>query len=251
MKLCLVTNLSKQKVSFTGIGRYADALKKYLLIDTSILYAEDFAGSSAVLRTFPLQLPFKNYSPETIFHLTCQTFTIPLIWQKPKQPVIVTVHDIIPMVTKKYYGFADKILTFLTLRGLKKATHLIADSEHTKKDIIAHLHIPENKISVVPLGVDHTKFYPSKAKKQKNTILYVGSEHARKNLPVLIRAIAEVKKTIPSVILVKVGESQDEKEHTSLVQLIKKENLESNITWKGYVDNLTQEYQQASLFIYP
>ncbi|GAI69299.1 unnamed protein product, partial [marine sediment metagenome] len=49
----------------------------------------------------------------------------------------------------------------LDYKGIKKATRIIAISEATKRDLMHLLAIPDEQISVVYLGVDHTTFRPS------------------------------------------------------------------------------------------
>jgi glycosyltransferase involved in cell wall biosynthesis len=254
MNIYIITNLSSKTISFNGIQRYAfsliNSLKKNLSTSLSVWYTSEII-QIAIFKNYPVYFPFKKIISDSLIHFTCQTFAIPLLWQRSKANVIITVHDIIPCATKEYSSFADHILNNLAMHGLKKAQFIIADSEQTKKDLINLLHIPENKIHVIYLGIDHSYFYPKKVKKQTNRILYVGSESKRKNLASLFKAIAEVKKIIPSVKLIKIGVSQDKKNHEKLVLLAKKLGIEQNIEWKGYVENLVEEYRKAQVFVFP
>jgi glycosyltransferase involved in cell wall biosynthesis len=72
---------------------------------------------------------------------------------------VVTVHDLIPFLRWKgaIPGVAPDRrhpLVELSLHALKRAGHLIADSENTKRDIIRHLGCDPDRITVIPLGID-------------------------------------------------------------------------------------------------
>ncbi|MFA6888197.1 MAG: glycosyltransferase family 1 protein [Candidatus Woesearchaeota archaeon] len=251
MNSCIVSNIPKEYYHVTGINRYSYYLLKTLKsVHNILLIRTQEITKFKAFQVYPLHYPFKKMYSD-VFHLTCQTFAIPLLWQKFKNPVIVTVHDIIPHVCNEYSSYADKILHFFAMKGLKKATHIITDSEHTKNDLINYLHIPKEKITVIYLGVDSHLFFPQKIKRKQNTILYVGSESKRKNLTVLFHAIKVVKKIIPDIKLIKIGTPQDQYQHKRLQLLAKELNIEPNIVWKGYVENLAEEYRNASLFLFP
>jgi len=135
--------------------------------------------------------------------------------------------------------------------GLKKADHIIADSEYTKKDIIKYADIPAEKITVIHLGIDHKLFYDKKKKKEKNTILYVGSEQKRKNVELIIKALPLIKKEIPSIKFVKIGQAQDNKNRQKLMELAKEYGVDNHIIWKDYVEDISEEYNKAGIFVFP
>ncbi len=275
MKIVLISDLNRDESQqvMGGVRRYALTLYSFLKKDKECqvqLYStkgknrffnflQMLSGKdiNTLLTKMPLYYPFKKFPKESIIHLTAQTFAIPLIWQKPKQPVIVTVHDIVPYVFKQYNSIWERIFYLLIIKGIKNATHIVADSAYTKKDLMHFLKIPQEKISVVYLGVDMEVFSQENRRekksieRQENTILYVGSETRRKNVSVLLKAVAEIKKQIPDIKLIKVGLPEDKKEHEKLQNLARKLQIEENIIWKGYVENLADEYRKATVFVLP
>lgn len=250
-----------QSEKFTGLSNYATALSESFSIDGKIklLFVNDqfaafFNNLVKSLLRVDLNSVFKNTPlylnlPKSIVHFTSQQQAICLNYLKRK--AIVTVHDIIPLATNTHNSFLAKILYLLAMRGLKRAKFIIADSEYTKKDIIKFLNYPEQKIKVIPLGVDHTYFKPSKIKRDNFTILYVGSEMPRKNLMTLFKAFQLVKQKIPSAKLVKVGLPQWPGARNKLVKFVKENNLESSVIFKDYIENLAEEYQRATVFVFP
>ena len=100
-------------------------------------------------------------------------------------------------------------LLWSTKQNVLNASHLIADSLSTQKDIIKHYNIDRNKISVVYPGFNPSNFQnrptanlPSVPNKY---ILYVGTLHPRKGLLTLIDAFAQLTNDYPDLHLVFAG----------------------------------------------
>jgi glycosyltransferase involved in cell wall biosynthesis len=82
-----------------------------------------------------------------------------LIWVLGAKRTIVTVHDLIPLLLSK--GLIPGLkpdrphpLAELSYRALKRASHLIADSENTKRDLVHHLGCDAERITVIYMGID-------------------------------------------------------------------------------------------------
>jgi len=127
--------------------------------------------------------------------------TVPVI-RRPSLKTIVTVHDLGAEFLAEYHKFPQKIyLNWSTRYVVSHATHLIAISEFTKKDLKRALKVQSKRISVVYEGADRKIFYPRsdleveqvKAKYglAKNYFLYVGTIQPRKNLVRLIEGFAK------------------------------------------------------------
>jgi glycosyltransferase involved in cell wall biosynthesis len=180
----------------------------------------------------------------------------------------VTVHDIIPFITRhdkeiNLFNRFEKFLDYLSMQGLKKAKRIITDSEYSKKTLIKYLDYPEERIDVIYLGIDHDKFKVIKNSRQKLekygieneciNVLYVGSEMPRKNLQTLIKAFYKLKKKIPNARLIKLGEHQAPEARERLKTLIKKLGLQNDVVFTGYVpeEDLPLFYTAADLFVQP
>ncbi|MBI4040091.1 glycosyltransferase, partial [Candidatus Daviesbacteria bacterium] len=88
--------------------------------------------------------------------------TLPLIF-KPGLKTVVTVHDLGAEYLPKMHQLKQRLyLKFMTHKQLKSATHLIAVSEATKKDLISKVKIPASRISVIYEGYDENLFKPVK-----------------------------------------------------------------------------------------
>ncbi|HXG02176.1 MAG TPA: glycosyltransferase family 1 protein, partial [Candidatus Binatia bacterium] len=132
-------------------------------------------------------------------------------------PIVLTVHDLIPLRIGDGLSVGDIGRFRRSLAGaVKKAARIIAVSEHTKRDLLAEFRLPEDRIDVVPWGVempvDHTheagKFEALAAAHGVRQPFFVafGGEAPRKNVPRLIEAVRELARVLTGdVQLVLIG----------------------------------------------
>jgi glycosyltransferase involved in cell wall biosynthesis len=191
---------------------------------------------------------------DDIVHLPNQNFARYALFIK--HPFIVTVHDLVRLC----FGFAketisERILLKLDIWGIRRASHIIAASQHTRDDMIKYLGIPDNKISVVYHGVDHSIFKPYNIKlHDKPYILYVGSERPRKNLGRLFEAFTKLKTEFPELKLVKVGPSGGHKRfRRDTMRKLGSLGITSDIIFIDYASELELAYYYSSavLLAYP
>lgn len=211
---------------------------------------------TSVFEQFPYYLALPK---EGVIHLTHQGLALPLLYLRRKgtRKVVVTVHDLIPLARSADYGFLERCLWKLLSHALRKSSHIIAISEHTKKDVVRYLGYPEEKVTVILSGVNQAVFKPSTStsntstSNNESTILVVGSEMPRKNIQVVIKALALLTKKISDIKLVKVGASQWPHAREELKKLAAQLGVLDKITFHEYVKNLSEVYQQASVFVMP
>lgn len=92
--------------------------------------------------------------------------------------------------------------------GMRAASAVIAVSEATRRDLIDRLGLRPDRVFVAHEGLDHSLFQPVRRRLVDGPyLLFVGSEHPRKNLVVLLRAFARLKtdRRWQRLRLVKVG----------------------------------------------
>jgi glycosyltransferase involved in cell wall biosynthesis len=117
--------------------------------------------------------------------LHCPTYRGPL---RPARPLVVTVHDL--AVFRHPHAFNRWTRTYSPLlvpRVLAAARRIIAVSEFTRRELIDLLHVPDERIRVVPNGVDD-EFTRDGPAADGDYILTVGTLEPRKNLRGVVEA---------------------------------------------------------------
>lgn len=93
-----------------------------------------------------------------------------LIWVLGAERTIATVHDLIPLLL--WRGAIPGVkpdrphpLAEFSFRALKRARHLIAISENTKRDLVRHLGCDSERITVIYWGID-SSFKPCRVEEK-------------------------------------------------------------------------------------
>jgi len=129
-------------------------------------------------------------------------FAAPLRLPQKPTAVVVTIHDLIPLVLPEYAaGRAAKAYFRLVSTAARRADLILADSEYSKRDILRLLKISPSKVAVVYLGVDEryragelpadqqaALFQKYGLQPTDRLIFYLGGYDLRKNVPNLIKA---------------------------------------------------------------
>lgn len=231
----------------SGVDKYSQELAKRL--DVSKIESRRYLSLAEAYRLARLVR-----SQDDVVHLPNQNFARFALGCK--NPFIVTVHDLIRLC----FDFSretvrERILLKLDIRGIKRASHIIAVSQHTKSDLMEYFKIPDDRTSVIYNGIDHSIFKPYKTKPpDKPYILYVGSERPRKNLIRLIEAFAILKREFPELRLVKIGvPGRTEEYRQETVSKLDSLGLAQDVIFTSYTSeaDLARYYSSAALLAYP
>ena len=240
-----------------GRSKYQKEIHKRLPeVKLNVIEYNSFIGSIDMLIRYPLIVK-KQIKKGNIKHITCQELAYLLKISKLEK-TIVTCYDLIPWIYENSRSFTWK----LNMKGLKEADRIITISEFSKSEIIKHLDYPEDRIDIINPGIDHENYY---VKRDRNVlkkfnipettkvILYVGSEMPRQNVPFLLRGFSELKKILPDIKLLKIGNPQWNGAREELLNLAKELNIQNDVIFVGYVEEkeLSEWYNAADLFVYP
>ncbi len=160
---------------------------------------------------------------------------------KPSRlPVVVTVHDVIPLLFPQHYppGLKGKWRFWQQKRHLQQATAVITDSENSKRDINQYLDIPAARIYVTPLAANPalqppTEYAQQKAKQALNLpsqyVLYIGDINYNKNLPTLLLALTQLPAEIHLGVVSQTFNDTTIPEGQMLAELIHKNDLAERV----------------------
>ncbi|HNT34436.1 MAG TPA: glycosyltransferase [bacterium] len=136
----------------------------------------------------------------------------------------------------------------LSVRVWRDAARVVANSQQLRS--LALQSSPQQKIEVIPNGVDVAEFQPAPCPLDPTEmrILCVSRLIARKRIDVLIKSLAIVRDLPVSLTLVGTGN-----EESQLRQMVKELNLGQIVRFEGYVshDCIAKVYQQSNLFVLP
>jgi len=143
----------------TGIPRYVRNLVQGVEeLDVSGLEVHKVDGGiTGDLKTYERVWWEMNTLPKLVNEASSDLFHVPGFGvRKVKgKKTIITAHDIIGYLFPENLSFTARAYWGKWLpHTYKQADHLITVSEHSKRDLVEHLGIPEEKVSVTYLGVD-------------------------------------------------------------------------------------------------
>lgn len=205
----------------------------------------------------PLPVPFyhrwaaffhsTSFDGVDVLHLPSPQF--PYV-KKPKVPVVVTVHDIIPVFMHEAHNWRRPVFFKHILPGyLKKADAIIAVSEATKRDVLMHYDLPEEKVHVVYNALPPGEYKP--LRKKKNYLLFMGTLEPRKNVERIIEAFKMVKERgFPHKLVIAGGKGW---KYRGIFDKVKQLGLENDVEFRGYVSGKEKRelFRSASLLVWP
>jgi glycosyltransferase involved in cell wall biosynthesis len=188
-----------------------------------------------------------------------------LLWRQPGALNVTTIYDLTCILFPEYHTPETLALQRAKHRfAQQEADVVIAISEATKRDIVTHLRIPENKIRVVYAGVSsHYRPFTDNAVLRQTLsafhltpneyLLHVGTLEPRKNLRRLVEAYALLVKEAPAPVPELVLAGAGGWNYQEILTLIKGLELQERVRCIGRVpaEVLPALYSGARVFVYP
>jgi len=180
-------------------------------------------------------------------------------------PVVVTVHDLMPVVVLRSpsggggwrEGVRNRFLR-QALKALRQADSYIVGTEWLKRELATWLG-DEKNIHVVPFGVDRAFFGESAVARERGrsewripedafVVLHVGSTVDRKNVPLVIQTVARLRQQTDAYLLQVGGRFTPEQE-----QLIDRLDMRSAVRSISSADEtaLRRAYRTADVLLFP
>ena len=294
----------------TGSGQYLHALAQHLpqiegrasytLVLPKARFPKEPSASFAIpdsWRSLWVATPFdrinqnmaKVWFEQVAFPRACRQAKADLAfvpyWGSPGwQPcrTAVTVHDLIPLVLPAYRGgVSQRLYTQLVGWTARRAAVVLTDSQSSRRDIIRHLHIPEERVHAVLLAADE-QYRPivdsdelrrvrEKYHLPERFILYLGGFDVRKNVPRLVRAYARFLREgdrasdlgglgrpprsdeVPYLVIAGKLPAADTEFTPDPRRVVAEEGIVDQVQFTGWVDEADKPalYSLASAFVFP
>jgi glycosyltransferase involved in cell wall biosynthesis len=182
-----------------------------------------------------------------------------------RRPVVVTVHDLMPVVVLRSptggggwrEGVRNRFLR-QALKSLRQADAYIVGTEWLKRELATWLGTDKN-IFVVPFGVDRAFYGESTVARERGrhdwripedafVVLHVGSTVDRKNVPLVIQTLARLRQQTDAYLLQVGGRFTAEQE-----QLIDRLELRNVVRSVASADEtaLRRAYRAADVLLFP
>jgi glycosyltransferase involved in cell wall biosynthesis len=229
---------------YTGSGKLA----KYLEHFRYQLWKQVILPVKAMLNKCDYVFCTDNFVP--LLHLGYQTVPV--------------FHDAFFFENPEHYGKLWLKLYHLTaIPAAKRSAFIVTPSIYARQQIHRYTQIPVVKLEVIyegPKTMDRkpdTQVMEQFKLQSANYILHVGSMFKRKNIPMLIRAFAALKKQKPSALkLVLAGPSsasKDSNDFELILEAIAEHHLQEEVILTGYLsDNqLAGIYANALMYVFP
>jgi glycosyltransferase involved in cell wall biosynthesis len=169
-------------------------------------------------------------------------------------PLVTTFHDIYGL-----RGWVESQQSFIWGSLGHLATTVAAGIPHKKviavspqcRQKLIDLGIKEEKITIIPNGVDLKLFDSTRVEKVPNQILYVGRLVDFKHVDWLIQAFPGVLEEVSDAKLKIVGGGP---ERDSLEELVRKLGLQARVTFTGVTptyEAVTRYYKESEVFVLP
>jgi glycosyltransferase involved in cell wall biosynthesis len=182
-----------------------------------------------------------------------------------KRPYVVTVHDLIRHLDCERDealihrpNRRDRATLAADYRAIASADAVIAVSAATRRDVIERLGVPADRVFVIHNGLDHERFRPGGERPLRDRyVLFVGTEHPRKNLATLLRALRRLKDAgaADGLKLAKVGDpgGGEAPFRARTEQLVEELGLQDEVVFTGRVpdEELPAWYSHAECMVLP
>jgi glycosyltransferase involved in cell wall biosynthesis len=189
-----------------------------------------------------LPLEVWRYNLDVLFN---PGFTAPLL---TRCPMVTTFHDLQHKRYPEYFRRFDlPFWRFLLWAAAHRSRRLIAVSEATRADLLRFYRIPEDRVTVIPHGVN-PEFFRLDRSRIEPYLLCVSTLHPHKNIEGLVRAYAR-KPREQTLILAGLRGFQ-----TAAVEaLIADLGVAERVTIPGWLprEELMRLYERAHAFVYP
>ena len=175
-------------------------------------------------------------------------------------PSVVTIHDISPILFPQTFRRINRMYTKWAIRhSAKHAAQLFTVSEHAKTEIVTHLGVAPERVTVTYDACD-ARFVPAAtaeltAFRQRNNLperylFYLGTLEPRKNIPRLIDAYAQIAKATGVPLLIAGGKGWL---YEPILAQAERLQLGDMLRFVGYVPQEEQHlwYGAATAFVFP
>jgi glycosyltransferase involved in cell wall biosynthesis len=210
-----------------------------------------------------VRIPWEQFiAPLLMRHIGADLFhgTLNVVPFACPVPSVVTVHDLAFIrFPQTFRAYNRNYLDLATRVSVRRASRILAVSEHTKREVVGLLGVPAERVVITPNAVRAHFRVPSAealaAFRQRKDlperfVFYVGTLEPRKNLTTLLDAYSQVARSLDVPLLVGGGKGWL---YDGVFERLEKLGLRDRVHFVGYIeeDELPLWYAAAHVFVFP
>ena len=147
---------------------------------------------------------------------------------------------------RRWYGFLR-----MQMRVARQVPRIVTVSESSRRDVVAQMGVPAERLHVVPVGVDHERFrpVPGVARIPGRLMTTASADVPLKGLVPLLEALAKVRTEVPAELVI-VGKPRRQ---TRVEATIERLGLRNAVHWVHGVsdDDIVRLYNEAEVAVVP
>jgi glycosyltransferase involved in cell wall biosynthesis len=210
--------------------------------------------NEALVFSGKLFLKLIKESKESFDVIDCQEFPyLPCFVAKThsllrRAQLVITWHEIWDKYWFEYLGKKGLFGWIVERLTLKLSCENVAVSKRVKSYIER---VGVKNVKLIPNGVDFKQIVNVRPSREESDVVFAGRLIRDKNVDLLIKAIFYLKKEMPDIKCMIIG---DGPEKTKLINLAEKLNIASNVKFVGFLENLDEvvSYMKSSkVFVSP
>jgi glycosyltransferase involved in cell wall biosynthesis len=171
--------------------------------------------------------------------------------KRNNKPLVVTYHN--DIIGNGVASLVARVYNSIGLKYVLKSADKIVITQPNYLKSSSHLEKYRDKVEVIPTGVDLDKFKPSEKHGDGHVIFFLSvldEFHKYKGLEYLLKALKEVKNSIPYVKLIVGGKGVLLDYYRKIVDDL---GLKENVVFAGFIsdDEIAHYYSGANVFVLP
>jgi len=172
---------------------------------------------------------------------------------RPAVPQVTVIHDVLPLRSPEEYPRQQLYFRYYVPAVLRHSRAVIVSSESTRRDLVDFYRVPADRLRVVLLGYDTSRFTPGAppAPEGEPYALVVGNVMPHKNLLRLADAFARAVSDVPGRLVIR---GWGRAPHVrALRERIAALGIGDRVDWRPYAadDELVDLYRGARMLVLP
>ena len=167
-------------------------------------------------------------------------------------PLVLAVYDASYFAHPEWFGWREGLRRrWVTRRAAHRAKSVITISAFSAAELRRYLGVPADRMVLAPPGAPAEIARAASPSPRPRTVLYAGSIFARRGVPALIAAFADVARQVPDARLVLVGDNRTTPPIDPM-QLATEAGIADRVEWHRYAPDheLRALYLQARVFAF-